>query len=201
MKLIVGLGNPGKAYGNSRHNIGFLIIDNLAKKYAIKLKRAFGACALAVKGEIEGHPVALAEPLTYMNLSGRAVGALVKKYKVSRKDLLIVCDDLDLDFGRIKIKSGGSSGGHRGLESVIGSLGGIDFGRLRIGIGRPANETVAGRPPHKNEDVTDYVLAPFDKEEKKSTGKIIDTACECIGTWITEGMEKAMSTFNKSAST
>jgi peptidyl-tRNA hydrolase, PTH1 family len=187
MKLIVGLGNPGKAYAGSRHNIGFLTVDALAKDCGVKLKRAFGYRSLTAKASLAGSDVLLAEPLTYMNLSGAGVAALVKKNKISQKDILVVCDDLDLEFGRIKIRSGGSSGGHRGLESIINSLGSKEFNRLRIGIGRP----------DENADAAEYVLSAFSRDEKKNIVGIIEGACACTRAWVVEGVDKTMNLFNQ----
>jgi peptidyl-tRNA hydrolase, PTH1 family len=187
MKLIVGLGNPGRVYAGSRHNIGFLVVDALAKDYGIKLKSAFGYRSLIAKVKVEGSDVLLAEPATYMNLSGRAVAALLKKNKIALKDLLVICDDMDLGLGRLKIRASGSSGGHRGLESIIVSLASREFSRLRIGIGRPDDKVEAA----------DYVLLPFSREEKKRVVKIVDKACACARAWVIEGTEKTMNLFNK----
>lgn len=190
MKLIVGLGNPGSAYTDSRHNIGFLAIKGLAKEFAIALKRNFGTAMVSGRGKISGKDVVLAEPLTFMNRSGIGVLALVKKYKLDSKDLLVICDDLDLDFGRLKIKESGSSGGHRGLESIIDSLGTRNFARLRIGIGRP----------YGKQDAAEYVLAPFTKKEKESMSLILNQAGNCVACWVLEGIAKTMNMFNKNTS-
>ncbi|MFA5156962.1 MAG: aminoacyl-tRNA hydrolase [Candidatus Omnitrophota bacterium] len=187
MKLIVGLGNPGRAYAGSRHNIGFLVVEALAKEYGVKLKKTFGRPWICAKAEIEGSSVLLAEPLTYMNLSGSAVAALLKKNKIGINNLLVVCDDLDLDLGRLKIRDNGSSGGHRGLESIIRSLASREFSRLRAGIGRPGD----------NMDASDYVLSQFKKDEKKQVLEIVEKACACVRSWIAEGVDKTMNTFNK----
>jgi peptidyl-tRNA hydrolase, PTH1 family len=187
MKLIVGLGNPGRLYAGSRHNIGFLVVDALAKGCGVKLKSAFGCRSLITKVKIEGSDVLLAEPATYMNLSGRAVAALLKKYKVAAKDLLVICDDMDLELGRLKIRGSGSSGGHRGLESIIGSLASREFSRLRIGIGRPG----------ERQEAAEYVLAQFNREEKKGVVKIVDKASACATAWVIDGTEKTMNLFNK----
>ncbi len=187
MKLIVGLGNPGRVYAGSRHNIGFMVVDALAKDCGAKLKRSFGYRSLTAKVKVEGSDVLLAEPLTYMNLSGRAVAALFKKNKAALKDLLVICDDMDLELGRLKIRASGSSGGHRGLESIIASLSSREFSRLRIGIGRPGEKAEAA----------EYVLSPFNREERKKAAKIVDKACACVMAWLIEGTEKTMNLFNK----
>ncbi len=189
MKLIVGLGNPGKVYADSRHNIGFLVISALSKRYGITLKRDFNTRALSGKGNIAGVEAVLSEPFTFMNVSGTAVKALLKKHKVSIEDLLVICDDLDLELGRIKIRKSGSSGGHRGLQSIIDSLQGNNFNRLRIGIGRPSQ----GIEP------ADYVLSSFARKEKNAVNSVIESACDGIEVWGSQGIVKTMNIFNKGA--
>lgn len=188
MKLIIGLGNPGRIYTESRHNIGFSVIKALSKIYKIPLKKDNNAFSLSGKGIIGGQGLALALPLTFMNLSGIAASALIKKYKISLENLLVVCDDLDLGFGAMKIRPAGSSGGHRGLKSIIESLGSEGFARLRIGIGRPM---------HRNIDMADYVLASFSKKEKGEAMEIVDAACDCCRTWATRGITESMNIFNR----
>ena len=200
MKLIVGLGNPGKFYRDSRHNIGFLVVKALAKAYKISFKQDSGALSLVGKGKIGEQNILLAMPITYMNLSGSAVGALLKKYKIDKDNLLIICDDLDLDFGRLKIKSSGSSGGHRGLQSIIESLGGKNFSRLRIGIGRPllsGTLKVKIKLSERHTDMRDYVLSHFSRGEKKEFLQILEKAADCCRIWATEGVDKCMNIFNQ----
>lgn len=187
MKLIVGLGNPGRLYKYSRHNIGFLVLERLAEDLKISLKKEADAYSSSGKGKIGGNEVILAEPLTFMNLSGSAVKALFKKYKIDLKDILVICDDMDLELGRLKIKQAGSSAGQRGLKSIIYSLGSNNFNRLRIGIGRPK----------ENQDAKEYVLSSFSKAEKKTVEFIIDEACACASAWANEGITEAMNKFNK----
>lgn len=187
MKLIVGLGNPGRVYANTRHNIGFMAVNALANDYAIALKKDKQVYALAGKVKIGGKDVLLAEPVTFMNLSGVALKALLNKYKIEPQDILVICDDLDLEFGRLKIKKSGSSGGHRGLKSIIDSLATKQFNRLRIGIGRPLNEIAA----------SEYVLGNFSKKEKKSLPWIIEEACDCAKSWVGQGIAKTTDSFNK----
>ena len=187
MKVIVGLGNPGLIYAGSRHNIGFETVKYLAKSEKIALKREKGIKALSGKGKIGSSDIALVLPLTYMNLSGEAVKLLLKKHKVTASDLLVVCDDLDLEFGRIRIRSCGSCAGHRGVESVINSLKVNEFNRLRIGIGRPGGNT----------DTRDFVLARFNRREKTHIPKIINKAVQCCREWIAEGVVCAMNSFNR----
>lgn len=188
MKLIVGLGNPGGVYAHSRHNIGFLTVKALAKHYHSPFKRDSRTFSLSAKGEVAGQNLILALPLTFMNLSGNAIRALRDKYKIDSKSLLVVCDDLDLEFGRIKIKAEGSSGGHRGLESVIKALGSRDFARLRIGIGRPRQNF---------RQISDYVLGSFLKKEQQGLKEVIARSCSCCECWAKEGIAKSMDIFNQ----
>jgi peptidyl-tRNA hydrolase, PTH1 family len=188
VKLIVGLGNPGRVYEDSRHNIGFSVIKALSKIYKVSLKKDNNAFCLSGKGRIESEITLLALPLTFMNLSGLAVCALTRKYEIDLGDLLVVCDDLDLDLGAMKIRPSGSSGGHKGLSSIIGSLGTENFPRLRVGIGRPVN---------KNVDAADFVLARFSKREKAKQDEMVEQACDCCRSWLTDGITESMNTFNR----
>lgn len=185
MKLIVGLGNPGIAYRGSRHNIGFTVVKALAKAEKKTLKKENGIPALSAKAA--NHNIILATPLVFMNLSGVAVAALIRKYKVDSCDVLVVCDDLDLEPCRLKIKPSGSSGGHRGLKSIIAAIDCQDFPRLRIGIGRP--------PQHKN--AADYVLSYFTRGQRTDIEKAVQRAVDCCQFWAREGTLKAMDKFNK----
>ncbi|MBU1726512.1 MAG: aminoacyl-tRNA hydrolase [Candidatus Omnitrophica bacterium] len=187
MKLIVGLGNPGRDYAESRHNIGFSVAKALIKERGFVLKKDNGTFSLSAKGRICGQVVIVALPLTYMNLSGNAVAALVRKYKIEPVDLLVIMDDLDLEFGRIKIRPSGSSGGHRGAESIIESLGIQEFARLRVGIGRP----------HQKADAAEFVLSEFTKKEKALFKEEIDTAVECCEYWAAKGIVETMNKFNR----
>jgi PTH1 family peptidyl-tRNA hydrolase len=186
MKLIVGLGNPGRIYLNSRHNIGSSVVQDLARDCKISFKRDLRSCSLIGKGKIEGEDVVLASPITFMNLSGKAVASLVSRYKINLANLLVVCDDLDLEFGRLRIRPSGSSGGHRGLNSIIESLSSNAFCRLRIGIGRPDEDSEAA----------EFVLSGFITVEKKQIKKIISRASACCQTWVTEGVAESMNIFN-----
>ena len=187
VKLIVGLGNPGALYAGSRHNLGSSVIKALSRNYKIVLKNDRGVFALTGKVKIAGQAVLLAIPLTFMNLSGMAISALVKKYKINLDNLLVVCDDLDLELGRLKIKARGSPGGHRGLKSIINSLGSEGFSRLRVGIGSPA----------KNIDVSEYVLSPLRRKEKERAKEIIEKAIQCCRVWVEKGIVESMDIFNK----
>lgn len=185
MRLIVGLGNPGKAYTKTRHNAGFMVIDRLADEYGIDVrKKKFNACF--GKGFIEGQAVLLAKPLTYMNNSGPPVKQVADYHNIASKDLLVIHDDIDLEYGRIKIKEKGGHGGHNGLRSLMGSFGGGDFARIRIGIGRSA----AGL------EVTDHVLGGYTAEENKVLTRILERTCDAVITILNDGIIEAMNRFN-----
>lgn len=186
MKLIVGLGNPGLIYAGSRHNIGFQVIKSLAAVLKTSLKRDSSVFALVGKAKIRQENVVLALPQTFMNLSGLAVKALLKKFKITPEQLLVVCDDLDLDLGRMKIRAAGSSAGQRGVKSIIEQIGTQNFNRLRIGIGRPANKA----------DAAKYVLSGFLRKEKETVGEIKEEAVSCCLSWAEKGIVETMDTFN-----
>jgi PTH1 family peptidyl-tRNA hydrolase len=186
MKLIVGLGNPGDIYRETRHNIGFSVVKALAKVCKIPLKRERGSFSLSGKGKLGSQNVIMAIPLSFMNLSGTAVAALLKKYKIASRDFLVVADDLDLEFGRLKIRPSGSSAGHRGLNSITGCLGTQEFARLRIGIGRPGAHIEA----------SDYVLSQFNRREKAQLKQVIENACDCCRSWARNGITETMNLFN-----
>ena len=186
MKLIVGLGNPGLIYSGSRHNIGFEVIKSLAGVQKIALRKEKNTKALLGKGKIGKSHILLVLPLTFMNLSGEAVKPILKYFKIALTDLLVVCDDLDLEFGRIKIRSQGSSAGHRGIKSIADSLNSTEFNRLRVGIGRPEEDS----------DASDFVLSHFNREEKKDIPVIIDRSVQCCRFWVEEGTDKTMNIFN-----
>lgn len=187
-KLIVGLGNPGLIYAASRHNIGFAVLKSLASSLKINFKRDSSVSSAVAKDKLFQQDVVLALPQTYMNLSGIAVKALLKKFKVDPKDLLVVCDDLDLELGKIKIRPQGTSGGQRGMESIIERLETQDFCRLRIGIGRPKSSA--------SEDTAKYVLAGFLRKEKAAVKQIEEDAVNCCLSWIENGIVQTMNTFN-----
>ncbi|MBU1124407.1 MAG: aminoacyl-tRNA hydrolase [Candidatus Omnitrophica bacterium] len=187
MKLIVGLGNPGFLYAGSRHNIGFRVIKSLAKQLQVPLRRQHLCHALGGIGTYERTKILLALPLTYMNLSGKAVRALLEKEKIHPSQMLVIYDDVDLEFGRLKIRAQGSDGGHRGISSIIEELGHNSFCRLRIGIGRPSS-----RVP-----VAEYVLGAFSKTQQRELPRIIEEAADCGKNWATDGITKAMNTWNE----
>ncbi len=187
MKLIVGLGNPGRLYTDTRHNIGFMAVKALVKALKIDLKKDKYSFSLSSKGKLEGKNIILAQPLTFMNLSGAAVSSLLRRYKINTQDLLVICDDLDLELGRLKIRPKGSSGGHRGLNSIIEHLGSDNFARLRIGIGRPSPKAGA----------SEYVLSRFSKKDAPVLKEVLNRAVECCEVWISQGPEAAMNIFNR----
>ena len=188
MKLIVGLGNPGRAYANNRHNTGFICLGYFAKKYGIRFDRKQGQARIGT-GEVAGNKVVIARPQTYVNRSGEAVTRLVKRFNISPENLLVIHDDLDLPLGKIRIRHNGSSGGHKGIESIISCLGSRNFLRIRIGIGRPAAEI-------NEADIIAYVLSGFTPEEKQIFSQVIPAASEAILCIFTEGLTPAMNKYN-----
>ena len=184
-KVIVGLGNPGLEYRSTKHNIGFEVVKGLAKENKIKIKEKRYA-ALIGRGKILGEDVMLILPQTYMNRSGDTVSDLVRDEITDLNDLIIVCDDINLKLGRLRIKKHGSAGGHKGLESIISDLGRDDFARLRVGI---ATEV------HKG-DITRYVLGPFKRRERKNVTHVISLAEDSLACWVKKGIDEAMNKFN-----
>lgn len=187
-RLIIGLGNPGRDYEYTRHNLGFLVVEHLAQKNNLRFRKGSFANGLAAEGKVAGSDLFCFLPSTYMNNSGAAVKQAVSNKGLDHTDILIVCDDFHLDFGEIRIRSKGSDGGHNGLASVIEHLGTQNFPRLRLGIGTPHS---AG-----GQETTDYVLGKFTKEEKGNLDQFIDRATDCCEIWLKEGMHKAMDQFN-----
>jgi PTH1 family peptidyl-tRNA hydrolase len=186
VKLIVGLGNPGRAYRYSRHNVGFLIIDKIAKDCRIKIKTNTATKSFLGKGTVEDREVILAKPLCFMNSSGRSVNLILKKTGLNLQDMLVVFDDLDLEWGKMRIRPYGGSGGHKGVKSIIDALGRSDFPRLRFGIGRPG----------KKSEVVDYVLNRWSNQERKELEEYLERAAECCRAWIVSGVSEAMNKFN-----
>lgn len=191
MKLIVGLGNPGYLYARHRHNIGFMCVSQLARQQRIQFDRKQGAARTGI-GTIAGATVVLARPQTYMNASGESVSTLLKKLNVKPEDLIVIHDDLDLPVGKIRLRLGGSSGGHKGIESIISRIGTRDFYRVRVGIGRPESDEGAA----KEEAVISYVLSDFNTDEKNIIEKAIIQACEAVVSLIGEGITEAMNKYN-----
>ncbi len=187
MKLVVGLGNPGEVYQATRHNIGYLIVDHIAQQYHITLTGQ-QLNALTGKGTINDHEIILAKPGAFMNASGAVVRELVNFFCLTPEDLIIIHDDIDLEFGRIKVKTAGGSGGHRGVESICGALREDTFVRLRIGIGRPPKHLPA----------KEFVLQPFTEDEHHKLTEIIKSATDCLKIILSKGVVAAMNIYHKS---
>jgi PTH1 family peptidyl-tRNA hydrolase len=182
---VVGLGNPGRVYSGTRHNAGFMVADDLAKGFSIALsKRKFNA--QYGTGSIDGVEVVLAKPMGFMNRSGPPVQKIAGYFRILSEDILVVHDDIDLEFGRLKIKEKGGDGGHKGVRSIIDAFGGGDFVRLRVGIGRLGAEN----------DAADYVLDNFGFEEKKVLSRIIASAKDAVVTILCKGTKEGMNRFN-----
>jgi PTH1 family peptidyl-tRNA hydrolase len=186
VKLVVGLGNPGKKYQQTRHNIGFRVIDRIAEEHDVLVTKR---CCDALVGEwiVDGETIVLVKPQTYMNRSGAAIQGLLRKFRASAQEMVVVYDDLDLPFGRLRVRSGGSAGGHRGALSILESLAGAPFFRVRLGIGRPPEGV----------DPADFVLAPFNPEEAKGVGALIDEGAKAVISLLREGGERTMREFNR----
>jgi len=183
--LIVGLGNPGREYRANRHNVGFMMVDRLAGRLGVTFTR-LESRALVTKSEYQGHKLVLAKPQTFMNLSGQPVNALVRFYKVSLENLLVVYDDVDLPFSTLRLRPEGGSAGHKGMVSIIEKLGTQDFPRMRLGIGRPPGRMEAAG----------YVLQDFSGEDAEFLPATLDRAVDALLTFITEGIVTAMNKFN-----
>ncbi len=187
MNLIVGLGNPGRGYAHNRHNIGFTCLSYFARTQGIPFDKKQGQARIGT-GEVAGSKVMVARPQTYMNLSGQSVSRLVKKFSIDLNNLLVIHDDLGLPLGKIRIRQGGSSGGHKGVDSIIAWLGGQDFLRIRVGIGRPAEISET--------DIADYVLSDFTPDEKQTIAGVIPRVSEAILCLLAEGLTAAMNKYN-----
>lgn len=183
--LIVGLGNPGEKYENTRHNLGFMVIDRISTRFPTRSTRTRFQSEI-IESQIDLRKVVLAKPQTFMNLSGVAVGQLTRWYGIPLSNVLIVYDELDLPFGTLRLRSGGSAGGHNGVQSVIDQLGTQEFPRLRIGIGRPdAGATVP------------YVLSSFRNQETDRLPELLELACDAVFAWLRDGITVAMNEFNR----
>ena len=193
MKLIVGLGNPGLFYANNRHNIGFTCVRHIGKEHKIKFSKKQGQ-ARTGSGQLDGQEVTLARPQTYMNNSGEAVGPLLKRLKIIPADLIVIHDDLDLPTGKIRLRFGGGSGGHKGIDSIVTHIGSRDFYRIRVGIGRPPD--MESTSPDKEAAVIDHVLSGFTHDEKKIIRKVIPDVGLAVTCLLIEGLETAMNKFN-----
>ncbi len=186
MKFIVGLGNPGKKYQPTRHNVGFLVVDLIAARQSIAVRKQLCG-ALTGEWAQNGESILLAKPQTYMNRSGVAVSELLRQFNGTPDDLVVIYDDVDLPFGRIRIRTQGSAGGHRGLVSIIEHLGGVPFPRIRIGIGRPPEGT----------ETADYVLQPFDVDQAAQLNELAGKAADAVMALLKDGAEVAMRDFNR----
>jgi PTH1 family peptidyl-tRNA hydrolase len=185
--LVAGLGNPGPEYADHRHNIGFQVVEALARSHALTFARRKEIRAHVGQGRIAGRAVFLAKPQTYMNLSGRSVGRLQRTYEIPPEQILIVYDDLDLPLGRLRMRPEGGSGGHKGMRSIIDVLGTQAFPRLRVGVDRPPGRM----------DPAEYVLRPFGEEEQELIDEVLERAVAAIECWLAEGIVAAMDKFNR----
>ena len=186
MKIIVGLGNPGKRYKETPHNIGFKIVDYLAEQVTGNWKKSLRFRARTIKTELAGEQVVLVKPETYMNNSGMAVGAVLRFYKAMPDDLIVILDDVAIDFGRLRLRGKGSSGGHNGLASIISHVADDKFVRVRVGVGKQ----------REGENLVKHVLAPFSKKDEEEIGHIVARAGEAVCGVIEFGVAEAMNKYN-----
>ena len=185
MRLIVGLGNPGREYTNSRHNVGFKCIDRMARRWEINLSER-RTRAVFGHGQLGNGPIVLAKLRTFMNRSGYGARYLLTRFSLSPEDLVVIYDDMDLPLGRIRIRPRGSPGGHNGIDSIVKVLATREFPRVRVGIGRPPESV----------DSVDYVLGPFRQEEREVIAEAVVRVEEAVDSLLTEGLETAMNRFN-----
>jgi PTH1 family peptidyl-tRNA hydrolase len=185
--MVVGLGNPGTEYADHRHNIGFRVVESLARTHGLVFARQKETKAYLATGQIGNRRILLVKPQTFMNLSGRAVGRLSRVHEIPPGQILVVYDDLDLPSGRLRMRSEGGAGGHNGMRSIIETLGTQAFPRLRVGIDRPPGRM----------DPAEYVLQPFAKEEEACITQAVERAVEAIECWLAEGIRAAMDQFNQ----
>lgn len=183
--LIVGLGNPGRAYEKTRHNVGFRAVKHFAKRHSITLKQAKRMSAEVGTGHVETSPVGVLLPLTYMNGSGEAVKHAMKAFKVPSSRIAVVVDDISFPVGQMRLKEDGSHGGHNGLRSIEEHLGTRHFPRLRIGVGHP-----------QGSDLAEYVLSPFDAEDEEKLPEVFNRAADVLDAWILQGIQPAMTLAN-----
>jgi PTH1 family peptidyl-tRNA hydrolase len=188
MKILCGLGNPGREYEGNRHNIGFLVLDALAARWKLSFTSKKFDAELA-HGSVGGQKVMLLKPQTFMNRSGTSLGGAARFYKVPAQDVLVVHDELDLPYPRLQLKAGGGTGGHNGLNSIRESWGEETYARLRFGIGKPQG-------PNAKERVVGHVLGDFSKEERETLDEQIGKACDISESWVRDGLQKAMNRWN-----
>jgi PTH1 family peptidyl-tRNA hydrolase len=192
VRLVVGLGNPGQAYAAHRHNVGFWCVKRLAANWGIRFKSS--RWARVGEGQVDGQPLVLAKPRTFMNRSGDAAASLLQRYNLSPQQMLVICDDLELPAGRIRLRPRGSDGGHNGLRDIIYAIESEDFPRLRIGIGRP--RTAAGEPVTHPLVVAKYVLGEPEPEEQEELEAAVEQAAEAVACILREGLAAAMNRYN-----
>lgn len=188
MKLIAGLGNPDKKYAKTRHNLGYMILDNFARKNGFLWKYSPDWMCYFVKTR----RFVLMKPITYMNKSGESVLSVSNYFKIEPEDVLIVYDDVDLSYGKLRLAIDGVSAGHHGIDSIIESLSSVDFGRLRVGIGRPLAKDVKG----KGQEIVDYVLEEFDHEQAKKLPEVLLLSEDALNSYLDDGLEATMNKFN-----
>ena len=184
-KLVIGLGNPGGQYAETRHNVGFWCVERLARGSSIAFTRRRRHMVIG-EGRLAGHPVALAKPKTFVNRSGQAATSLLGLYRASPSDLVVVYDDMDLPVGRLRVRSRGGAGGHNGMKSIIEAVGTEEFTRVRIGIGRPPSGT----------DEVDYVLGTMSSEERSRVEEAVESAAQAVTCILAESVDVAMERFN-----
>ena len=184
--LIVGLGNPGKGYADTRHNVGFMVLDRLAERLGAGWEMSKKFAAHLAKGRQEGNTVFLCKPQGYMNLSGQSLVPLAQYYQIPNGRIMVAVDDIDLPLGAVRMRPGGGTGGHRGLDSIQGSLEKDDFARLRLGIGRP----------EPNRDVSGFVLGKFAEAETELLERVLETAADQLVCWVLQGIQQAMNNYN-----
>jgi PTH1 family peptidyl-tRNA hydrolase len=189
MRLIVGLGNPGIEYAWTPHNLGFLVVDKLAEQAGIRVARP-EAKSLLGRGQIAGHEVVLAKPQTMMNLSGLAIRELIMRTECEPSDLIVVCDDVALPWGMLRVRERGSAGGHNGLKSVIGALGTMEFPRVRLGV----------QPEEHRDDLKEYVLRQIRRDEEDIVAEEVEQGAEAVKLILAEGASQAMNRFNRRVS-
>jgi peptidyl-tRNA hydrolase, PTH1 family len=185
MKLIIGLGNPGKQYEQTRHNVGFMVIDKLSKELSIPLDRHKFNGIYGI-GHISGEKIILLKPLTYMNLSGECIRPLMDYYEINDDEIVVIYDDLDLPVGKIRLRAKGSAGGHNGIKSMISHLASQEFNRIRVGVDRPNNGM----------KISDYVLGQFTKEEEQGIQEAIDRSVNACEKWLSTSFIQVMNEFN-----
>ena len=196
-KLLAGLGNPGDRYADTRHNYGFMVADRVAALLESgakpRWKEDFGA--LVVKGRLAGQDLLVVKPLTFMNLSGRALGEIGSYFKISPVEMLVVHDDIDLPFGALRIRKGCGDGGHKGVRSITASLGSGDYVRVRCGVGRPKTES--SETEKVEESVPDFVLDRFDQDERLKLDEFLDRSVAAVELILSEGLAAAQGKFNR----